>query len=67
MRKIYQDGTQGQIEAALGNAFGSDPTFRNRVDNEQLTGATMLRYNIFYDEAKERVKQALINIHGISK
>ncbi len=50
-----QDKIQAQTEAALGNAIGSGL----RADTEQLTGATMLRYNMFYDEARERVTQAL--------
>jgi len=60
----HHDKTQAQIEAGLVNAIGSDPAFRGRVDNEQITGATMLRYLIPYDEATSRVTQALKVIKG---
>mgnify|MGYP001591243470 CR=1 FL=1 len=63
----YHDKIQAQTEASLLNAFGGDPTFRARVDDEQIVGATMLRYNIFYSEAKKRVAQALKSIKVSTK
>ena len=57
--KKHHDKIQAQIEASLLNTIGSEL----KANIEQLTGATMLRYNIFYDEAKQRVSQALKTLH----
>ena len=35
-------------------------------DKEQIIGFTMLDYNIFYNEAKERVENALLEIKKVS-
>lgn len=61
--KRYHDKLQAQIEAQLLNACGSSLSFMAMVDSEQITGATMLYHNIFYDEARARVTQALAGIH----
>lgn len=63
MSKQYHDVIQGRIEADLQKAFGGNPALMATIDSEQIVGATMLWQNIFYAEARERVKQALTALH----
>lgn len=58
----YHDTIQANIEANLLHAWKNYKE-KAMYDTEQIIGATMLYHNIFYDEAKERVEQAIKSIH----
>jgi hypothetical protein len=54
------DKLQARIDAFVGRATGMG------LDEEQIIGAVMMEYNIFYDEAKERVKRSLKGIKRVN-
>ena len=53
MMMKYQDGLQGKIEGQL-LSYG-----KGKKTKDQLVGATMFQFNMFYDEAEARITQAL--------
>lgn len=50
---------QGRVDAYVLSLLAHYPN----LDNDQITGLTMLDLNLFYDTAKPMVAQSLKNIH----